>query len=149
MAGELRVGARWQHGMRFAITTGSGHSISVDAATTDGGENGGARPMELLIAGLAGCAGMDIISILRKMRQDVTSYEVQISSERREELPKIFTTINVQHLITGRAIKPSAVERALELTEELYCGASAVLSKSGAEVTHTYQIIESELSSPL
>jgi putative redox protein len=104
-------------------------------------QDAGPRPMELLLAALAGCAGMDIIAILRKMRQQVTAYEVRVHGERAEQQPKPFTEITVEHILTGHAIKPEAVQRAIDLTEQRYCGVSAMLDKA-ATLTHTFRIVE-------
>lgn len=141
MAEDMYARARLEDGMAFNITTGSGHTITLDAAKTGGGKDGGARPMELLLVALAGCSGMDMISILRKMRQDVQNYEIRVLGAREEEQPRPFTEITVEHIFTGHEIQPSAVERAIELTEDRYCGVSAMLGKK-AKIVHQYHLIE-------
>ncbi len=128
-------------GMRFTAEAGSGHSVTLDASLQDGGQDTGFRPMELLLVGLAGCTGMDVISILRKKRQDVSGYEVQVRGVRAEEHPMVFVEITVEHIVTGHAIQPEAVARAIQLSEERYCGAGAILGKV-ARLTHTYRIVE-------
>jgi len=132
--------------MRFDIETGSGHHILLDAAEHNGGQNTGPQPMEILLVSLAGCAGMDIIAILRKKRQDITAYETRIHGERTEEYPRVFVEITIEHIFTGHAVQPAAVERAIQLTEERYCGASAILGKT-AKLTHTFRIIEAGATS--
>jgi len=132
--------------MRFDVETGSGHHILLDAAEHNGGQNTGPQPMEILLVGLAGCAGMDIIAILRKKRQDITVYEIRIHGERTEEYPRVFVEITIEHIFTGHAVQPAAVERAIQLTEERYCGASAILGKT-AQLTHTFRIIEAGATS--
>jgi putative redox protein len=97
--------------------------------------------MELLMAGLGGCTGMDVISILRKMRQDVTSYEVQVSGERAAEHPKIFTRILVEHVVRGRQLKVDSVKHAVELSATRYCPAAAMLGHA-AHIEHTYRVID-------
>jgi putative redox protein len=97
--------------------------------------------MELLLVGLAGCTGMDVISILRKQRQQVTRYEVQVQAERAEHHPMVFTTITVKHIVTGLQLDPIAVARAIELSATQYCGAGAMLGKT-AQLPHRYQILE-------
>jgi putative redox protein len=139
MVHDMAVRGVLEEGMRFNIETGSGHHIIVDS----GPQNAGAQPMELLLVGLAGCAAMDIISILRKKRQSITSYEVAVHGERIEAHPRVFVNITVEHILTGHAIQSLAVERAIELTEERYCGASAMLGKT-AKITHTFRILEEE-----
>jgi putative redox protein len=128
-------------GMRFDAESGSGHHVTLDAAKHSSGENVGFRPMELLLVGLAGCTGMDVISILRKKRQNVTGYEVHIQGVRAEEYPMVFVEITVEHVVIGHQIQPEAVARAIELSKERYCGAGAMLGKV-AHLTHTYRIVE-------
>ncbi|HAE83811.1 MAG TPA: osmotically inducible protein OsmC [Ktedonobacter sp.] len=137
----MTVQSKLATGMRFEVEAGSGHHVTLDAAEHGGGHNEGFRPMELLLVGLAGCTGMDVISILRKKRQDVTAYEVHITGVRAEEHPMVFVEITVEHIVTGHRIQPEAVARAIELSEERYCGAGAMLGKV-AHLTHTYHIVE-------
>ena len=141
MANALTVRAVWQEGMRFDAETGSGHHLLLDAAPHNGGEDKGPRPMEMLLVALATCAGMDILSILRKKRQQISAYEVVVHGERTEEQPRIFVDITVEHVFTGHAIQAQAVERAIELTEEKYCAASAILGKT-AKLIHTFRVLE-------
>lgn len=131
----------WQDGMQFTAVADSGHAITLDADPSVGGANSGARPMELILLGLAGCTAMDVISILRKKRQDVTGFQVKTHAERAETHPKVFTAITVEYIFTGRNIDPKAVERAIELSEKSYCPAQAMLAQV-APISHTYQIIE-------
>ena len=128
-------------GMRFEAAAGSGHWVKLDAAEHSGGENAGFQPMELLLVGLAGCTGMDVISILQKKRAQVTGYEVRVRGERAEDHPMVFTDITVEHLVTGHNIRPEDVARAIELSETKYCGAGAMLGKT-ASLKHTFHIEE-------
>ena len=141
MAEIMTARATLETGMCFDVESGSGHHVTLDAAVHGGGQDAGFRPMELLLVGLAGCTGMDVISILRKKRQDVTGYEVRVRGERAEEHPMVFVEITVEHVVTGHAIHPEAVARAIHLSEERYCGAGAMLGKV-ARLTHTYRIVE-------
>jgi putative redox protein len=141
MAEVMAVQATLETGMRFEVEAGSGHRVTLDAAEHSGGHNEGFRPMEMLLVGLAGCTGMDVISILRKKRQDVTGYEVHVQGVRAEDHPMVFVEITVEHVVTGHHIQPEAVARAIELSEERYCGAGAMLGKV-AHLTHTYRIVE-------
>lgn len=134
-------------GMAFEGESGSGHQLMMDAAEHAGGEDRGFRPMELLIVGLAGCTAMDVIAILRKKRQHVTGYEVQVRGERAEDHPMVYTEVTVEHIVTGHDVQPAAVARAVELSETKYCGASATLSKT-ARVTHTFRIEEAAPDAP-
>lgn len=127
--------------MGFRAETGSGHEVLMDAAPDVGGEDRGARPMELLLVGLAGCTGMDVISILRKMRQDITGYEVRAIGERAEEHPRRYTRIVVEHIVRGRGVTEANVARAVELSATRYCAVSATLEKA-ASVEHRYSIVE-------
>jgi putative redox protein len=141
MANDMTVRAVLETGMRFDVETGSGHHVILDAAEHNGGQDTGPRPMEMLLVSLASCSGMDIISILRKKRQEINSYEIRIHGMREEEYPKAFVEITVEHIFTGHNIKPEAVERAIQLTEDRYCGASAMLEKA-ATIKNTFRIIE-------
>jgi putative redox protein len=127
--------------MRFDAVSGSGHHVTLDAAEHSGGQNAGFRPMELLLVGLAGCTGMDVISVLRKKREPVTAYEVHVRGMRAEDHPMVFVEITVEHIVTGHQIQPEAVARAIALSEGRYCGAGAMLGKV-AHLTHVYRIVE-------
>ncbi len=142
MANDMTVRAVLESGMRFNVETGSGHHVILDAAEHNGGQDAGPRPMEMLLVALASCAGMDILGILRKKRQEITAYEVRIHGERVEEHPRIFVKMTVEHIFTGHALQAEAVKRAIDLTEEKYCGASAMLGKT-AIIAHTFRIVES------
>src|SRR5713226_5949614 len=141
MAEQMTATVRLETGMRFDAEAGSGHHVTLDAAEHGGGHNEGFRPMELLLVGLAGCTGMDVISILRKKRQQVTGYAVHVVGVRAEDHPMVFVEITVVHSVTGHQIQPEAVARAIQLSEERYCGAGAMLGKV-AHLTHTYRIVE-------
>lgn len=141
MAEEMSARVTLEGGMRFMAESGSGHYVTLDADRGGGGENLGFRPMELLLVGLAGCTGMDVISILRKKRQHVTGYQVLVRGVRAVEHPMVFVEITVEHVVTGHSIQPEAVARAIALSEERYCGAGAMLGKV-AHLTHTYRIVE-------
>jgi putative redox protein len=141
MAEMMSAQAKLATGMRFEVEAGSGHHVTLDAAEHGGGQNEGFRPMEMLLVGLAGCTGMDVISILRKKRQQVTGYEVHVTGVRAEDHPMVFVEITVEHIVTGYHIQTEAVARAIQLSEERYCGAGAMLGKV-AHLTHTYRIVE-------
>jgi putative redox protein len=130
-------------GLQFAAEAGSGHTIVLDAAASGEGHDAGFRPMELLLVGLAGCTGMDVISILRKKREQVTGYEVHVRGERAKTDPKVYTHVTVEHVITGHNLSPAAAARAIELSKTKYCGAGATLAKT-ATVTHTFRLVALE-----
>ncbi|MDP1525350.1 MAG: OsmC family protein [Rhodocyclaceae bacterium] len=132
---------RWHEGMSFIAQTGSGHLVPMDGAPEAGGHNWAARPMELLLAGAGGCTSFDVISILKKSRQDIRACEVKLDAERAAEDPKVFTQIHLHFIVTGRELKPEVVERAVKLSAEKYCSASIMLGKT-AEMKHSFEIVE-------
>lgn len=137
----LECTVHWQpHGMSFIAETGSGHIVAMDGAPEAGGHNLAARPLELLLAGAGGCTSFDVVSILKKARQDVTDCTVRLTAERAEEDPKVFTRIDLHFIVTGRGLKPEAVERAVKLSAEKYCSASIMLGKT-AQMNHTWEIV--------
>ena len=127
--------------MAFAATGGSGHQLILDSALEHGGSNRGPQPMELLLLGLGGCTGMDVISLLRKMRQDVSAYQVDLEAVRAEEHPRVMTDISIIHVVHGRRLDARLVQRAIELSATRYCPASAMLSKA-AVIHHRYRLID-------
>lgn len=128
-------------GMQFVANSGTGHAIVMDADQKFGGQDSGARPMEMLLMGFGGCTGMDVISILRKKRQDVTGLEIRLNGEKAEGHPSRYTRIQLEYLITGRNVSSQAVERAISLSLDKYCSVGATLGRS-AEITHSYKIVE-------
>ncbi len=127
-------------GMQFVAEAGSGYTVRLDAAESSGEQGGGFIPMEMVLVGLAGCTAMDVISILRKKRQDVTEYQVHVRGERAEDHPKVFTSITVEHIVTGHGVSPEAVARAIELSETKYCSVGAMVRQT-AEFTTTFEIV--------
>lgn len=132
---------RWHEGMSFIAETGSGHMVPMDGAPAAGGRNLAPRPMELLLAGAGGCTSFDIVLILKRGRHDVRGCEVRIGAERAEVDPKVFTHITMHFVVSGRDLKPEAVERAVRMSAEKYCSASIMLGKT-AEITHTFETVE-------
>ncbi len=126
MPDPLHAEAVWQEDMRFGATTGSGHEFVMDASADHGGQNAGPRPMELLLVGLTGCTGMDVISILRKMRQPVTGYRVRVTGERAETDPHVYTHIVIEHILQGD-LDEKKLAHAVELSDTKYCSAAAML----------------------
>ncbi|GAB4515882.1 MAG: OsmC family protein [Anaerolineae bacterium] len=131
--------AIWQGGMKFEGTASSGHTLVMDSSTEHGGENAGFRPMELLLVGLAGCTAMDVISILRKKRQNVTGLEVHVRGEQAEDHPHVYTRIHVEYVVRGKDISPDAVQRAITLSDEKYCSVAGTL-RGVAEITNSFRI---------
>ncbi len=137
----MKARIKWIEDLSFLGESGTGHSIVMDGPEELGGHGTGMRPMELLLLGMGGCTSFDMIQMLKKSRQDIVDCVVEISAERSEEIPKIFTDIHVQYTITGRNVKEAHVKRAVELSTEKYCSASIMLGAS-ANITHTFDIIE-------
>ena len=119
----------WQEKLAFTGIADSGFSIQLDAKKEVGGDGNGFIPMELMALGLAGCTAMDVISILRKKRQDVTDFEVHVDASRADAHPKVFTHATLFYEITGRNVDEAAVVRAIQLSSENYCPAQAMLGK--------------------
>ncbi len=132
---------KWVDGASFTATADSGHMVTMDGPPEHGGLNRGARPMEMVLMGMGGCTAFDVLHILRKSRQDVTDCRVELEAERADREPKVFTRIHVHFVVSGHALKESAVKRAVELSAEKYCSASIMLGKT-ADITHDYEIVE-------
>jgi putative redox protein len=129
----------WHKGLTFTGTADSGFVLPLGGKKEVGGDGDGFLPMELFAMGLAGCTGMDVISILTKMRQDVTSFEVKVHAERANEHPKVFTDILIEYIFTGNDLDLKAVEKAVQLSEERYCPGQAMLEKA-ANISHKITI---------
>jgi len=131
----------WNRKLSFTGTADSGFTMPLDADVNVGGEENGFSPMELIAIGLAGCTGMDVISLLQKKRQDVTGFEVRVHADRADDFPKVFTHVVVEYIVTGHKVDPAAVERSIELSKTKYCPAQAMLVKA-VDIEHKYTIIE-------
>jgi len=127
--------------MAFNAETGSGHLLAMDGAPDGGGRNLAPRPMETVLAGTGGCAAYDVVLILRRGRHDVRGCEVRLSAERAATDPKVFTRIHMQFVVSGRGLAAEAVERAVKLSHDKYCSATAMLAKT-AEITTGVEIVE-------
>jgi putative redox protein len=139
----MHANVTWQNNMTFTGTADSGFDIQLDAHKNVGGEGKGFVPMELMVISLAGCTAMDVISILRKKRQDVTAFEVRVDAPRAEGHPKVFTRATIDYLITGHGVDEKAVVRAIQLTTDSYCPAYAMLVQTFPIDLH-YQIFEED-----
>lgn len=137
----MKATIKWIDGVSFVGESESGHAVVLDGPPTAGGRNIGIRPMELLLLGMGGCSAFDVVSILTRGRQDLVDCRAELSAERAEEDPKVFTRIHVHYVVSGRGLKAATVERAIKLSAEKYCSASIMLGKT-AEVTHDYEIVE-------
>jgi len=139
----MKARVKWVEDLLFVGESGSGHTVVMDGPESLGGHGTGMRPMELLLLGMGGCTSFDMIQMLKKSRQDIHDCVVSIDSERSDEIPKVFTKINVHYTITGKNIKEAHVKRAIELSTEKYCSASIMLGAT-AEISHDYEIINVE-----
>jgi putative redox protein len=119
----------WKGRMSFEGGAGTGFKVPLGAEPAVGGDNDGFRPMELLLVGLAGCTAMDVISILRKRREDITAFEVSVKGDRAEDHPRVFTHIQIEYSITGRQVSENAVQQAIDLSKTKYCPAQAMFSQ--------------------
>ena len=123
---------RWIDAMSFVAETGSGHLVTMDGAPDGGGRNLAPRPMELVLAGTGGCTAYDVVLILKRGRHPVTGCQVRLEAERAGDDPKVFTRIRFTYVVQGRGLKRDAVERAVKLSHDKYCSASAMLAKTAA-----------------
>ena len=121
--------------------SGSGHSVVMDGPIELGGRNHGLRPMEMLLLGTGGCALFDVVTMLKKSRQDITNCRVELQAERADAVPAVFTAINLHFIVEGNGIKDSQVARAVSLSAEKYCSASITLATGGVEVTHSHETV--------
>ncbi|MBI5638997.1 MAG: OsmC family protein [Nitrospirae bacterium] len=132
---------KYTDGMQFVGEAGSGHAIVMDGDAEVGGSNTGMRPMELLLVGLGGCSGMDVVSILKKKRENVTGVEINVQGKKAEDYPQKYTDIDIEFVITGKGLSEEAVKRAVQLSMDKYCSVKATLEGS-AKINFTYKIVE-------
>jgi putative redox protein len=139
----MKARVKWVEQASFLGETESNHAVLMDGPPTAGGRNLGPRPMEMLLIGAGGCTSFDVISILKKSRQEISDCYVELDAERAETDPKVFTKIHMHFVVTGRDIKPEAVEKAIKLSAEKYCSASIMLGQT-AKITHDFEIIQQD-----
>jgi putative redox protein len=137
----MQCTVRWSGGLSFLAETGSNHLVAMDGAPEGGGRNLAPRPMEMVLAGTGGCTASDVVVILNKSGQEVSGCEVELSAERAEADPKVFTRIHMHFVLRGRGLKRNIVEHAIRLSHEKYCSASIMLGKT-AVITTDFAIIE-------
>jgi len=126
----------------FVGVTPSGHAQAIE---TDSARDSAATPMELLLIALGSCTGVDVISILKKKRQEVTDYRIEVTGQRREEFPRSYTRLEIKHFVRGRAVSEQAVARAIELSDQKYCSVAATL-RGSAEIVTSYEIVEEDFA---
>ena len=138
----MQATIKWVDGMMFVGETGSGHAVVMDGAPDHGGRNMGIRPMEMILLGVGGCSSFDVVQILQKGRNDIVNCVAEVSAERVDAVPSVFSKIHLHFVVSGRDLKAAAVERAVKLSAEKYCSASIMLTKAGVEITHDFEVIE-------
>ncbi len=138
----MKAHIKWVDGAMFLGESGSGHTLVMDGPPEAGGRNMGVRPMETVLIGLGGCASYDVVSILRKARQDIRDVHALIEAERADTEPKVFTSVHVRFVVTGKNIKEAHVKRAVELSAEKYCSASIMFGRAGVNMSHSFEIVE-------
>ena len=137
----MKARIKLSEGMTFVAESGTGHAIVVDASPDVGGRDLGARPMELVLMGTGACSAVDVVLILRRSRQAIVDCVVELEADRATEDPKVFTRIHFHYVVTGKDLSASHVERAIRLSKEKYCSATAMLAKT-AQITSDYEIRE-------
>ncbi|HKF63946.1 MAG TPA: OsmC family protein [Dongiaceae bacterium] len=137
----MKARIKFVENVTFLAESGTGHAMVIDGAPAEGGRNLGPRPLELLLMGLGSCTAFDVVLILRKGREAVTDCVVEVEAERAATDPKVFTRIHMHYRVSGRGLAPAKVERAIALSAEKYCSASAMMSKT-ATITHDWEVVE-------
>ena len=137
----MNISVNWVDGLLMVGKSDSGHTITMDGPPESGGENLGVRPMEMLLLGVAGCTMIDVVTTLKKMRQDLSHCETKINAERATDHPKVFTNIHIQFIVKGKDLDSKKVDKAITLSAEKYCSASIMLGET-ATITHDFEIIE-------
>ena len=138
----MEAKVRWVGDAMFLAESGSGHSVVMDGPPELGGRNMCVRPMEMILLGVGGCANFDVMTMLKKSRQDVSDCVAELSADRADAVPAVFTAIHLNFKVTGRNLKEAHVKRAVQLSAEKYCSASIMLAAAGVKMTHAYEIIE-------
>ena len=142
----MKARIEWAGNTKFIGHSESGHQVTIDTLPKFGGNNEGASPMELLLLGVGGCSSVDVINILKKQRQQVSGCVAEITAERADSIPKVFTSIHLHFIVTGDNLQPEKVSRAVTLSADKYCSASIMLVRGGVNMTHDFEIIEDTIA---
>ncbi len=137
----MKARVKWLGEVAFEAESGSGHRVVLDGAREHGGQNAGLRPMEAVLIGVGACSAFDVVAILRKARQPVSDCVVELEADRAESAPKVFTQVRMRFVVSGKRLRPSAVERAVALSAEKYCSATAML-RPAVDIRHEVEIVE-------
>ncbi|MEQ8408918.1 MAG: OsmC family protein [Gammaproteobacteria bacterium] len=138
----MNVRVKWVENVMFVGESGTGHAIVLDGAPESGGRNMGMRPMELMAMGVGSCSSYDVVTILKKARQAVTSCEADVEAKRVDTTPSVFESIHLHFRVAGKGLSEKQVARAVELSADKYCSASIMMKNAGVKVTHDFEIIE-------
>lgn len=138
----MKASLQWVGDKAFSYRSNSGFEGYVDGAAKESADARGPSPMELILCGLGGCTSYDVVGILQKARQDIVDCRTEMTAERADTVPAVFTKIHIHFIVEGRGLKEKQVARAVELSAEKYCSASLMLEKGGVEITHDYEIVE-------
>jgi putative redox protein len=136
----MKAQVKWVNGMQFIGSSGSGHAMVIDGAPEVGGENTGMRPMEMLLMSMGSCSAMDVVFIARRARQDISACVVEVTGERAETVPKVFTSIHVHYKVSGKNLDEQQIVRAITMSADKYCSVAAMM-KQATQVTHDYEIV--------
>ncbi len=139
----MKAEVKWTENSQYLAHADSGHTIVLDGPPALGGRNLGVRPMEMILMGLGGCISINVLEILKKSRQSVDHCVAHLQAERSDDVPKVFTAIHVNFVVTGNDLKPSAVEQAVRLSMEKYCS-GALMLRGSVDLTHSFEIHETE-----
>lgn len=137
----MKARVKWLDHMSFVGESESGHTVVMDGSPDVGGRNLAARPMEMVLLGMGGCTAFDVVMILQRARQPITDCIIELSAERADEVPKVFTKIHAHYIVKGKGLSEKQVEKAVSLSAEKYCSVSIMLGKT-AEITHDFEIVE-------
>lgn len=140
----MKATVRWLENAMFLGESGSGHTVVMDGPESSGGRNIGIRPMEMLLLGVGGCSAFDVVSILRKSREQVSDCVAEVEAVRADGVPAVFERIHLRFVVTGRGLDEAKVKRAVDLSAEKYCSASIMLGKAGVEITHDFEVRQAE-----
>ena len=137
----MKAVVRWQGEVCFEAESETGHKVLMDGPPDHGGQNRGARPMEMILMGVGGCASFDVVHILKKARQDGTDCRCEMDAERaQDQVPAVFTRVHMHFVVRGRNLKEAQVKRAVELSAEKYCSGSIMLSRAGVIIEHSFSV---------
>jgi len=138
----MKAKIRWLENAMLLGESGSGHTVVMDGPEQSGGRNIGVRPMEMMLLSVGGCSSFDVVSILKKSRQSISSCEAEVTAERVDAVPAVFESIHIHFKLAGQDLSVKHVERAIELSAEKYCSATIMLEKAGVKITHDYELVD-------